>query len=113
VPRRGPLEMDQVVRLVRRICRLRCFRGPLFPQACLRHALALYHLMGQLGYPVEIHFGVYKAGEALRGHSWVTVDGKPVAERLPQEALQEIYSCPASVSDASQDRTRAGRQHSM
>ena len=110
VPRRGPLEMDQAVRIVRRICRLRCFRGPLFPQACLRQALALYHLLSRLGYPVAIHFGVYKAGEALRGHSWVTVDGKPVAERLPPEALQTIYAFPAAVSHASQERSRAGRR---
>jgi transglutaminase superfamily protein len=73
----------------------------------------LYHLLGQLGYPVVIHFGVYKAGEALRGHSWVTVAGQPVAERLPPEALQDIYACPATSSYASQERPRAGRQHSM
>ena len=112
-PRRSPLEMDRAVRIVRRICRLRLFHGPLFPQACLRQALTLYHLLTRLGYPVVIHFGVYKAGEALRGHSWVTVDGQPVAERLPPEALQDIYSCPASASNASQERLRAGRQHSM
>ena len=110
VPRRGSLEMEQAVRIVRRICRLRCFRGPLFPQPCLRQALALYHLLSQLGYPVAIHFGVYKVGEALRGHSWVTVEGQRVAERLPPETLQDIYSCPASASHASQERPRADRQ---
>jgi hypothetical protein len=88
--------MDQAVRIVQRICRLRLFRGPLFPQACLRQALALYHILSRLGYPVAIHVAVYKAGEALRGHSWVTVDGRPVGERFPREALQAIYSFPAA-----------------
>jgi transglutaminase superfamily protein len=113
VSRRGPLELEQAVRIVRRICRLRCFRGPRFPQACLRQALALYHLLSQLGYPVAIHFGVSKDGEALRGHSWVTVDGQPLAERLSPEALHTIYSFPATASYASQERPRAGKQHSM
>jgi hypothetical protein len=39
--RRNPLAMDQAVRIVRRMCRLRCVRGPWFPRACLRQALAL------------------------------------------------------------------------
>jgi Transglutaminase-like superfamily len=108
-PRRVPLALDQAVRLVRRICRLRCFRGPLFPQACLRQALALYHLLSRLGYPVEIHVGVYQAGEALRGHSWVTVDGKSVAERIPPEALQTIYAFPAPASSGSPERSSVGR----
>ena len=109
VSRRGPLEMDRAVRVVRRVCRLRLFRGPLFPQACLRQALALYYFLSRLGYQVTIHVGVYKAGEVLRGHSWVTVDGKPVAERLPPGALQAVYSFPAAVSHASRERSSAGR----
>jgi transglutaminase superfamily protein len=108
-PRQDPLNMEQAVRLVRRMCRLRCVRGPLFPQACLRQALTLYHLLSRLSYPVAIHFGVYKVGEALCGQSWVTVDGQPVAERLPPEMLQDIYACPAASSYASQERSRVGR----
>ena len=67
-PRRGPLEMEQAVRIVQRICRLWLFRGPLCPQACLRQALVLYDLLSRLGYPVVIHVGVYKAGKALCRH---------------------------------------------
>jgi hypothetical protein len=100
-PRCGRLELHQTVRIVRRICRLRLFHGPLFPQACLRQALTLYHILTRLGYPVVIHFGAYKAGEALRGHSWVTIDGTPVAERFPPEALQAIYAFPPAGSRAS------------
>jgi Transglutaminase-like superfamily len=105
--RRDPLAMEQAVRIVRRVCRLRCFRGPWFPRACLRQALALYDTLTRLGYPASIHFGVYKAGEALHGHSWVTVDGKVVGERMPPEALQPIYAFPAGVSRPARERSRA------
>jgi Transglutaminase-like superfamily len=100
--------MDQAVRVVRRVCRLRCFRGPWFPQACLRQALALLYTLSRLGYPVAIHFGVYTAGEALRGHCWVTVDGRPVAEHIPPVALHTIYAFPAAASAASPERSRVG-----
>ena len=87
-----------VVRLVVRLCRWRLFRGPLFPQTCLRQALALYYILSRLGYPVAIHIGVYKTGEALHGHSWVTVDGRPVAERTRTDLFHPIYSYPAVAS---------------
>jgi hypothetical protein len=67
---RCPSETDQAMRIVRQMCRLQLFQGPLFSQACRRRALALYHLLSQLNDPVAIHFGVDKVREALRGHSW-------------------------------------------
>jgi Transglutaminase-like superfamily len=97
--RPGARERDMVVRVVVHLCRWRLFRGPLFPQTCLRQALALYHILSRLGYPVAIHIGVYKTGEALRGHSWVTVDGRPVAESTRTDLFHPIYSYPAVVSD--------------
>jgi hypothetical protein len=86
--------MDRMVRLVVRVCHLRCFRPPLFPRACLRQALALYYMLRRLGYPAAIHFGIHKAEEALHGHSWVTVQGQIVAESMPVEAFHEVYSYP-------------------
>jgi hypothetical protein len=93
-PSGSPQEMDRMVRLVVRVCRLRCFRLPLFPRACLRQALALYYTLCLMGYPVAIHFGVHKAQEALHGHSWVTVQGQIVAESRPVEVFHEVYSYP-------------------
>jgi transglutaminase superfamily protein len=94
-PSSGSLqEMDRMVRLVVRVCHLRCFRPPLFPRACLRQALALYYMLRRLGYPAAIHFGIHKAEEALHGHSWVTVQGQIVAESMPVEAFHEVYSYP-------------------
>jgi len=96
----GPQEMDRMVRLVVRVCRLRCFRPPLFPRACLRQALALYYTLRRMGYPVAIHFGVHKAEEALHGHSWVTVQGQVVAESMSVEVFHEVYSYPPAIACA-------------
>jgi hypothetical protein len=90
----SPQEMDRMVRLVVRVCHLRCFRPPLFPRACLRQALALYYTLRRLGYPAAIHFGIHKAEEALHGHSWVTVQGQIVAESMPVKTFHEVYSHP-------------------
>jgi hypothetical protein len=86
-----------MVALVRQLCHLRPFRGPFFPMACLRQALALYYVLTRMGYPVTIHFGVAKTGEALDGHSWVTIQGQPVAERLQPERWQTVYSYPSAA----------------
>ena len=80
------------MRLVVRLGHLRLFRPPLFPRACLRQALALYHTLTRLGYPVEIHFGVRKAGKDLQGHSWVTVQGMPVAEQTRTAMFTTVYA---------------------
>jgi len=94
--RTNPLEIDLVAPVVIRICRLPLFRPPLFPRSCLLQSLALYHWLTRVGYPVEIHFGVQKAGEELQWHSWVTVCGKPVAERRPAEVFKLVYSHPSA-----------------
>jgi hypothetical protein len=94
-------ERDMVVRLVVRLCRWRCFRGRLFPRLCVRQSLTLYYVLAQLGEPVILHIGVSKKGASLRGHSWVTVGGAPVAERRrPEETFQTIYACSAISSGA-------------
>jgi Transglutaminase-like superfamily len=86
-------ERDMAVRIVARLCRLRCFRGRLFPRLCVRQSLALYYVLARLGEPVAVHIGVSKRGDALYGHNWVTVEGEPVAERAPpEEAFRRIYT---------------------
>jgi hypothetical protein len=99
--RPSPRERDMVVRLVIRMCRWRCFRGRLFPRLCMRQSLTLYYVLAQFGEPVILHVGVAKKGETLRGHSWVTVGGAPVAERRrPEETFQTIYACSAISAGA-------------
>jgi len=92
--RRPLLEMDDAVATVVRLCQARLFRLPLFPRPCLRQALALYYVLTHLGYPVVIHFGVRKEREELHGHSWVTCQGMPVAERTPTDLFTIVYSYP-------------------
>jgi len=81
-----------------RVCHLRLFRVSLFPRACLRQSLALYYLLSRLGYAVTIHFGVRKEEDILQGHSWVTVQGTPLAEHTPVEIFHVVYSYPPALS---------------
>jgi Transglutaminase-like superfamily len=89
--------------MVVQLCHLRLFRSPLFPRACLRQALTLYAVLTRLGYPMQVHFGVQKAGENLHGHSWVTVQGTPVAEQTQTELFPIVYSYPLGACHAPQD----------
>jgi hypothetical protein len=99
--RSSPQKREMAVRIAARLCRLRCFRGRLFPRLCVRQSLTLYYVLAHLGEPVVLHIGVAKNGETLRGHSWVTVEGAPVAERRrPEEAFQTIYAFSASSAGA-------------
>ena len=97
------IKRDRAVQLVLRVCQLRPFRSRLFPRVCLRQALALYSTLTSLGYTVSIHFGILKKGEELRGHSWVTVKGMPVAERRDSSAYRIVYSYPSGQPDFGQN----------
>lgn len=86
------MELERAVRIVVRVCYLRLFRLPIFPRPCLRQSLALYRTLIRMGYPVEIKFGVHKDGNDLQAHSWVTLEGKPVADRARKEKFTHLYS---------------------
>jgi len=105
--RHGALALDHAVGVVRRVCRVWLFRGPRFPQRCLRQALALYYTLSRLGYPVTIQVGVDKAGGALQGHSWVTIGGTPVGEPAPTQRFTVIYAYPAATAREARDRSMA------
>ncbi len=98
---RGPLtnvtrfpDVDRVVAVIARLCQLRFFRHRFFPRACLRQSLVLYRMLNRMGYPARIHFGVQKNGSVFEGHSWVTLNGKPLGERAPQAKFATVYSHP-------------------
>jgi hypothetical protein len=82
--------------IVMRISNLRPFRSRIFPKRCLRQSLTLYRTLSQMGYPVEIHFGIHKDGGHLQGHSWVTIQGRPVAEGSGMETFRSVYSHPSA-----------------
>ena len=86
--------MEQAINVVVRLCHRRPFRSMLFPKACLRQSLLLYHTLTYLGFLVEFHVGVRKKGEELIAHSWVTFSGKPVADKTSTDSLKIVYSYP-------------------
>lgn len=98
-PCREALAPEQVARVVRRVCRLWCFRTRRFPQTCLRQALALYIVGSRQGSPVAFHLGVRRVGDGLRGHSWVTVGGTPVGESRDLKGWTVVYTYPTDRSD--------------
>ena len=102
---RNPLEMERALSIVAWLCRLRIFRLPWFPRACLRQSLALYRVLTRMGYPVEIHFGIHKDREILQGHSWVTLQGRPIADGTRTEVFKLVYSYPRAQYKSELDET--------
>jgi Transglutaminase-like superfamily len=60
----------------------RAARHHLYPMRCLQRSLALEHLLRRSGHAAGIRFGVRRddAGDELRAHAWVEVDGRPLGE---------------------------------
>lgn len=110
------IALPRALAIVSRISRLRLFELPLFPKACLRRSLALYHALPLLGHDPEIHFGVRKDRTRLHAHSWVTLAGRPLGETEPQDAFQKIFSYPgveraqASFRRRTDNQLRSGKE---
>jgi hypothetical protein len=109
-----PIELKDAVGIVTRICNLRVFRPPFFSKLCLRQSLALYRTLTQMGYPVEIHFGVRKDDKTLSGHSWVTLKGEVVADTAQTGIFKAVYTYPpahpASALSKSESKILMKRQ---
>lgn len=103
--KRGRLEIELILQVVLRLCKLPLFRLPLFPRSCLLQSLALYYGLTREGYPARIHFGIRKEEGELLGHSWVTLQGKPVAERIRIGAFSPAYSYPSGSFPFNLDET--------
>ena len=107
------VNLNDAVGIVTRICNLRPFRARVFPKLCLRQSLALYRTLTQMGYPVEIHFGVRKEDKTLSGHSWVTLRGEAVADTAQSGIFKAVYSYPAARRAFSESESKIlmkGRQ---
>lgn len=92
------MELREVIGIATRVCNLRAFRSRFFPRRCLRQSLALYRTLCQMGYAVEIHFGVMKDSKNFHGHSWVTMQGEPVADTARSDIFRIVYSYPPAGS---------------
>lgn len=64
---------ERVIYLCERLLRLARRMG--FSFSCLRRSIVLYHFLREYGVPVVINFGVMWAGDSLKGHSWLTLEG--------------------------------------
>jgi hypothetical protein len=93
------VDVGPTVRTVLRVCRLRLFSTRVFPRACLREALTLFHVLRDMGHPAEFHIGVRKDGEALAAHSWVTLGGERVVRQTSDPAFRTLYSYPTPRSE--------------
>jgi hypothetical protein len=99
-PERTPsLEIDAIVSVVRRMAVLRLFTLSIFPGACLREALALYHVLSHAGQPVEFCVGVMKAEERFVAHSWVSLLGNPIVAADRGRGFRVLYSYPDTQFD--------------
>jgi hypothetical protein len=103
-------DMHRLVQHIVWLCRLPLFRASLFPRACLRQSLALYYALSRRGYAVTIHFGVRKEEGVLQGHSWVTVQGIPVAEPTPVEVFRVVYTYPPMTTCLAHHKTAGHRE---
>ena len=103
---RPAVNLNDAVGVVTRICNLRPFRARVFPKLCLRQSLALYRTLTQMGYPVEIHFGVRKDDTTLSGHSWVTLGGEAVADTAPNGIFRAVYSYPGAGRALSESESK-------
>lgn len=80
-------ELEKTVGFVDSLLGHRFFQGY---GRCLMRSLVLFRILRRQGWPVEIHFGVRKAGEDaengqsgqidITGHSWLVMEGKPFLE---------------------------------
>jgi hypothetical protein len=71
-------------------------RVALLRPSCMLRSLVLFRFLREAGLPVQVHFGVAREESALKGHSWLTLDGAPIAEPTdPSKRFQTVYSFPA------------------
>lgn len=70
-----------------------------FRTKCLRQSLVLFWSLRQAGIPVGIHFGVGRLDGSLEGHSWISLEGSPVAESEPPALrYREILGFPSTTT---------------
>jgi hypothetical protein len=83
---------DDIASVATRVCGLRMFGTRPFPRPCLRRSLVLFRALTTMGFPATIHFGVRKHESVIEGHSWVSLYGRPLAERVSVDAFSCVYS---------------------
>jgi hypothetical protein len=52
---------------------------------CLERSLVLFRMLGHAGARPRLIVGMRRASGRLAGHAWVSIDGEPVGERIPDD----------------------------
>src|SRR5262249_58589276 len=78
-PPHGPRDLEGERRLAARVCRLSRLTG-LPDRDCLQRSLLLYRVLSYVGAEPTLIIGFQRTNGRLRGHAWVTVDGRSVVE---------------------------------
>ena len=65
-------------------CNFFLIRGLRTYKPCLRRTLVLYDWCCRKGFEAEVMIGVYKQDSALKGHSWLILEGVPFREETEE-----------------------------
>jgi hypothetical protein len=90
---------SEATRIIRLTDLLLDRRVALLRPSCMLRSLVLYRFLREAGVPVQVNFGVARDGEALKGHSWLTLHGVPYAEPIdPTPRFHVVYRYPGHGS---------------
>jgi len=92
------LPPEQVARIVRRIANLSLFRKRWFPRVCLRRALTGFALLSGRRWRPTFVIGVRTTPDGINAHSWLNLEGCPLAERRSVDDFRIVYTYPGEVS---------------
>jgi hypothetical protein len=85
----------EAIRIIRLTDLLLERRVALLRPSCMLRSLVLFRFLREAGIPVQVNFGVARDGDALKGHSWLTLDGVPYAEPAdPTSRFRIVYRYP-------------------
>jgi len=72
---------------------------------CLIRSLVLFYFARRYGTPVHFHCGVVPVDNALDGHAWLSLEGKPIFEKEdPYSRYTITYSFPKQQTNLSESQ---------
>lgn len=99
---------ERVQRIVRYTDFLLARNIPVIRGVCLKRSLILYYFLNREGIPAEINFGVARENSDFIGHSWITVDNKPLFENVDNvQRYRQTYRHSSPLKDMDKSRTHS------
>lgn len=81
-----------------------------YRRSCLKRCLVIYHFLRAEGVPVTINFGALWEGDALKGHSWLTLDGALYLETQDKvDQFVYFFSLPPTEADGARNKAVDGK----